>query len=100
MYQVYGDGPFVPKNYMEELVDGKLDNLMGQAAMCCCHECRSAVKEQALSKLPPLHVTCISEDVHARFAAMALQMQADIITAILCSVETVRKRPQHCSDQT
>lgn len=97
MYQLYGNGPFVPKNIMDELVDEKLDDLMRLSGMCRCTECRAAVKEKALNELPSLRVTCISEDVHARFAAMTTQAQADIITAILHGIEKVRKCPQHCS---
>lgn len=97
MYQIYNDGPFVPRNVMDELVEEKLDHLMHLADMCCCSECRTLVKELALKELPPMHVTCISEDVHARFEGMTAQKQADIITAILHSVDTVRKHPQHCT---
>lgn len=44
MHHVYDNGPFVPRNMMEELVEEKLDNLMCIAGMCPCNECRAPVK--------------------------------------------------------
>ncbi|RFZ79606.1 hypothetical protein DS742_07475 [Lacrimispora amygdalina] len=99
MYQVYNNSPFVPRNVMNELVEEKLDHLMHLVDMCCCSECRALVKELAMKELPSMHVTCMSEDVHARFAGMAAQTQANIVTAILHSAETVQKHSQHCPVQ-
>lgn len=99
MYQIYNDGSFVPRNVMEELVEEKLDNLMYIADMRHCNECRALVKELALKELPPLYASCVSEDVYARFDARTAQTQADIIVAILHSVDTIRKRSQHCPAQ-
>lgn len=99
MHQIYNNGSFIFRNVMEEFVEEKLDKLMCLEAICCCSECCTLVKKEALKELPPLHATCISEDIHAHFMGMSTQTQADIITAILHSVETLRKYPQHCTAQ-
>jgi len=84
-----------PKNIMEDLVDGKLNELMRSANMCCCDRCRADVKAFALNMLPPRYVVSVGGDVYSHFEAMNMQSQINIMTAIVSAIRVVRENPHH-----
>jgi competence protein ComFB len=84
-----------PKNIMEDLVEGKLNELMRSADMCCCGRCRADVKALALNKLPPRYVVSVGGDIYSHFAALGTQSQVDITSAIAAAIRIVRNSPHH-----
>ncbi len=86
---------FVPKNIMEDLVEFKLGDLIRCSGMCCCERCRADVKALALNKLPPRYVVSVGGDVYSHFAAMNVQTQVNITSAVAAAIRVVRKNPHH-----
>jgi competence protein ComFB len=84
-----------PKNIMEDLVEGKLSDLMRSANMCCCERCRADVKALALNKLPPRYVVSVGGDVYSHFQALNVQNQINITAAIAAAIRIVRLSPHH-----
>lgn len=84
-----------PKNIMEDLVEGKLNELMRAANMCCCERCRADVKALALNNLPPRYVVSVGGDVYSHFQALNMQSQVNITTAIVAAIRVVRDSPHH-----
>lgn len=87
------------KNIMEDLVDGKLDELMHSTGNCCCERCRTDVRTLALNMLPPKYATSVSGIVYIHFQSLDPQMQIDIITAILNAIHVVHAHPRHDETQ-
>lgn len=85
----------ISKNIMEDLVDGRLDELMRFSGVCCCERCRADVRTLSLNTLPAKYVMSTSGDVYVRFQSLEPQMQADIVTAIMNAIEVVRANPRH-----
>ena len=83
------------KNLMEELVDMRIDDLMGAIDMCRCPQCREDVKAYALNHLAPCYVTSNKGSVFSRFTAQTAQHQAEVASILVRAIEIVRKSPRH-----
>lgn len=85
----------IPKNILEDLITYKLDELIKETDVCDCERCRTDIIAIALNKLPSRYVTSSSGDIMARMQSMDDQMQANITTAILKAIDSVKKTPHH-----
>lgn len=86
------------KNIMEELVEKRVDELMGMVDMCRCAQCCADVRALALNNLPPRYVVNKKGDVFTRFRAQTNQGQVEIAGAIIRAIEVVRLNPRHEDD--
>jgi len=89
------NGNFVSKNISEELIDIHLDGCIRSTDVCDCERCRADIRAMALNAMPPLYVVTDLGDAYVRLDAMSIQSQADIITAIMNAINTVKKNPRH-----
>ncbi len=84
------------KNYMEEVVLGKMDAVLSKYPGCCtCEQCRRDIASLALNHLPPLYISSSKGNVYARIAEMSTQYEVEVIQAIARAVESVSKHPRH-----
>ena len=82
------------KNYMEDLVDSHLkdileDNKAGYADVCKCEECISAIEAYALNRLKTLYVTTKAGEVYGEYGSRELQERADILKMLAIAIGVV-----------
>lgn len=84
------------KNYMEELVWTRLDEVMaGHQGMCTCDHCRYDVAALALNFLPTRYVVTEKGEMYTKLRTLEQQFGIDIITAISRAVLIVKNHPRH-----
>lgn len=79
-------------NLMEAFVEKRLDAALKKFKCCDCERCRKDVLAVALNKLPPLYVIEDDPDIrdlHERERA------AQVATALVQAILTVKARPSH-----
>lgn len=89
------DGMLV-KNCMEELVWSFLDEVLkNYPDVCNCEICRSDIIALTLNKLPPKYIATSKGEIYTRIEALHYQFEADILSALVKSIEIVEKNPRH-----
>lgn len=84
------------KNYMEDLVWQKLDEVLdGHPDMCRCEQCRYDVASLALNSLPPRYVVTATGETYTRIKALEMQFVIDIVSAISRAIIIVQLKPRH-----
>ena len=84
------------KNYMEDLVWEKLDEVMDtQLDMCHCERCRYDVASLALNFLPPRYVVTNLGETYTRVKSLEMQFIIDILSAISHAMIIVKAKPNH-----
>ncbi len=84
------------KNYMEDVVLEKLDDVMAQYPYCCtCDHCKRDIATLALNHLPPRYISSHKVDVFTRLDEMSVQYEVEVIQAIAKAIEIVHKQPRH-----
>ncbi|TYZ22589.1 late competence development ComFB family protein [Selenomonas ruminis] len=84
------------KNYMEDLVLEKLDDVMAQYPFCCtCDQCKRDIATLALNHLQPRYISSHKGDVYTRLNEMSVQYEVEVIQAIAKAIEIVHKNPRH-----
>lgn len=83
------------KNIMETLVDQKMDHVIETLQGCSCPRCRMDVVAWTLNQLPARYVVTKKGELYAKAAALNLQYETDILTALAQAVELVKANPRH-----
>ncbi len=84
------------KNYMEEAVDGTMEEILARRDdICKCERCRMDIKALALNHLPPKYVVTDMGYVYTKVNELESQFKADITVAVTNAIKTVRKNPRH-----
>lgn len=83
------------KNYMEEIVETSLDEILKDVSMCACDRCRLDVIAKALNDLPPQYVVTRKGEVYSKINNLRAQFDVDIITAITKAAILVKRNPNH-----
>ena len=84
------------KNYMEDLVWERLDEVMSsQPEMCRCERCRYDVASLALNFLPSRYVVTATGETYTRVKSLETQFIVDIISAISRAMVVVQAKPRH-----
>ena len=86
---------FETRNVSEELVDMYLDGCIAKSDMCKCPRCRADVRAFALNNFPPRYVVTDFGEVLTKVMTLSVQFQADIITAVMKGIRTVKDKPKH-----
>ena len=89
------DESFVSKNLTEDLIDIHLNSCLNSTDICRCERCLADIRALALNALPSHYVVTELGDAYVRLEAMAIQAQADIITAIMQAINLVKENPRH-----
>lgn len=87
-------GQRVITNYMEDMVDECLDNLLRTAppSGCTCPICVATIKMEALNSLPTFYVTSKVGEVYGEYRLKEQQYSADIAIAVSRAVAIVAAR--------
>ena len=84
------------KNYMEDLVWQRVDEIIaGSKRACSCEKCRFDVVALALNSLPPRYVVTDQGETYTRVKGLEAQFNIDVLTAISNAIVVVNSRPHH-----
>lgn len=84
------------KNYMEEVVESTLEQILSyREDVCTCDRCRLDIKALALNHLPPKYVVTDKGYVYTKVNELESQFKADVTVAVTNALKTVRKNPRH-----
>ena len=84
------------RNYMEDIVIKKLDDVLTQYPDCCkCEQCRTDIVVLALNHLPPKYISTHRGTVYARLDEMMAEKSIEVIEEIAKAIEIVSKHPRH-----
>jgi competence protein ComFB len=84
------------KNYMEEVVDSTMDEILARdEEICKCDRCKLDIKALALNHLPPKYVVTDIGYVYTKINELVSQFRADIAVAVTNAMKVVRKNPRH-----
>lgn len=84
------------KNYMEDLVESYLDQILSQCKdVCKCAKCRKDIAAIALNNLPPHYSASQRGQVLTKANLLGKQVEADVISAITKGITIVGKEARH-----
>ncbi len=84
------------KNYMEVLVEEKMDEVLDQYPDCCkCESCRRDIAVIALNHLHPRYVSTEKGQIFARIQEMNMQSEIEVLRQLMEAVEIVSAHPHH-----
>ncbi len=84
------------KNYMEDYVVSKLDEVLAQYPNCCsCDTCKRDIAILALNHLPPKYVSTEKGQIFARVESMGSQYEIETIKQIAAAIAKVQAHPHH-----
>lgn len=87
------------KNYMEEVVDSTLEEILSRRDdVCKCDRCKLDIKALALNHLPPKYVVTDKGYVYTKVNELESQFKADVTVAVTNAMKVVRKNPRHDKD--
>lgn len=83
------------KNYMEELVVKKTDDILKLMNICKCEKCRLDIMALALNELPAKYVVTDKGELFTKVRELEQQFEVDVETAIIKAAVFVGKNPKH-----
>ncbi len=84
------------KNYMEVIVEEKMDEVLAQYPQCCkCEQCRHDIAVIALNNLHPRYVSTEKGQLFARIQEMNSQSEIEVLRQLMTAVEIVSANPRH-----
>ncbi|HYE84213.1 MAG TPA: late competence development ComFB family protein [Clostridia bacterium] len=83
------------KNYMEELVVKKSDDILKLLNICKCEKCRLDIMALALNELPAKYVVTDKGELYTKVRELEQQFEVDVETAIVKAAIFVGKNPKH-----
>lgn len=86
------------KNYMEDVVAHKTDEIMKLMNTCKCEKCRLDVIAISLNNLPSKYVVSDKGELYSKVNELQQQFEIDIETQIIKAVILVNKSPKHIID--
>ncbi len=89
---------FMPKNYMEEVIENLLPIVLEKYKtehICTCEKCIEDIKAFALNQLDPIYVTTKKGNLYAKLNEVNTQFNADVINEIINAIEIVKNNPNH-----
>ncbi len=86
---------FKLKNYMEEIVAHKIDQLLKIMNFCNCEKCRLDIMAIALNDLPSKYVVTEKGELFTKLKELESQFEVDVETAIVKAALFVSKNPKH-----
>lgn len=84
------------KNYMEDLVWEKIDEVLLQYPKACkCDFCRYDIAALALNSLPTRYIATRKGEIYTRINTLEQQFDVDITTALTRAIQIVSVHPRH-----
>ncbi|MGI6584402.1 MAG: late competence development ComFB family protein [Gracilibacteraceae bacterium] len=87
------------KNYMEDLVSKKADEILETMDICKCEKCRLDVIALSLNSLPSKYVVSAKGELYAKVRQLEQQFDIDVETAIVKAAIFVNKNPKHSIEE-
>ncbi len=82
-------------NYMEEIVNDMIDDILRDMKTCSCERCRIDIAAKALNDLPPQYVVTRKGEVYSKINNLRAQFEVDVIAAITKAAILVKRYPNH-----
>ncbi len=83
------------KNYMEELVVKKTDDILKLMSICKCEKCKLDIMALALNDLPAKYVVTDMGELYTKLRELEQQFEVDVEMAIIKASIFVGKNPKH-----
>lgn len=83
------------KNYMEELIAQRTDELLKIMNICKCEKCRLDIMALALNDLPARYVVTEKGELYTKLNELEQQFGVSVDTAIIKAAVSVNKNPKH-----
>ena len=83
------------RNYMEDIVAHKLNDLLKMMNICSCEKCKLDIMAIALNDLPSKYVVSDTGRLYTKVRELEQQFEVDIETAIIKAAVFVGKNPKH-----
>lgn len=83
------------KNYMEELVINKTEEILRLMSICKCEKCKLDITALALNSLPAKYVVTDQGELYTKVKELEQQFEVDVETAIIKAAIFVGKNPKH-----
>ncbi|HYE12102.1 MAG TPA: late competence development ComFB family protein [Patescibacteria group bacterium] len=83
------------KNFMEEVVNKKIDSLLNIMNICRCEKCRMDIMAIALNDIPAKYVVTETGELYSKVRELEQQFEVDVETAIVKAALFVSKNPKH-----
>lgn len=83
------------KNYMEEIVDMMLDNIIKDLDVCKCSQCRDDIRAITLNMLPTKYVVTRQGEAYSKTNLLIQQFEVDVISSVTKSAQIVKDAPRH-----
>lgn len=83
------------KNYMEDVVAHKTDDLLKIMNICKCEKCRADIMAIALNKLPPKYVVTDKGELFSKVRELEQQFEVDVEMEVIKAAVFVGKNPRH-----
>ena len=83
------------KNYMEDLVSKRTDEILKSMDVCKCDKCKLDIIALALNSLPSKYVVSAKGELYAKVSELEQQFDIDVETAIIKAAFLVNENPRH-----
>ena len=83
------------KNYMEDMVQSKLPQVLERMDVCKCERCQLDIMAYVLNKLPPKYVVTTKGTMYAKLLLLQSQFEADVVTGITQAAAVIDAAPRH-----
>ena len=83
------------KNYMEEVVNMLLDDILKDLNVCKCNKCKMDIAAMALNDLPAKYIVTEKGELYSKINALRQQFEVDVISAIAKAAVLVKRSPRH-----
>ncbi len=87
------------KNYMEEIVNSALNDILKDINMCTCERCKLDIAAKALNDLPPQYIVTTKGELYSKINNLKAQFEVDVIAAITKAAIIVKRNPNHHENQ-
>lgn len=83
------------KNYMEIIVEEKLDEVIKDMDICKCTKCKGDIVAVTLNRLAPRYVVSQKGILYAKLQSLSTQFEATVVTEIVKSATFVSANQRH-----
>ena len=83
------------KNYMEEIVQEYLDDVIADIDMCKCEKCRLDIVAIALNNLPSKYIVSEKGELFSKLNTFIIQFEVDAVAAITKAALIVKEKTLH-----
>ena len=83
------------KNYMEEIIDDEIMEIIKHIEMCKCEKCIDDIKAIALNNLEPKYFSTHKGEVYNKINELKTQFRVEIVKEVVKGTEIVKKHTMH-----